>query len=297
MNFLESHRTFLESCMFGGGEEGCKTRIRLRTMLRGALIVTCLLVVVLCDNRLNPCRGSYHKTSHGWVEQTPVHLLTESGAVQNFAGCHETLPRQCYLGDCIDTGCWLALPRTQGEEETAYYVQAPYMTPCLYGFGRCVRGTCVAKEDAKRYRESELYIKYFTIPNIAQFSSSFEVCSQHPDCLELWNDNCSLMENKPTHLGEEISSWECAPMRFFNWPEPTAVGIEYFAEDGMLCEEEGECYGGRCFASDFPPYCPPDHINVNCDGWYSCKEETGETGEDQLPGCSGRPPAAARAFV
>ena len=252
-------------------------------------------MVVVDARELNPCRGSYHTTVGGWTQQTPVYSLTETGAVRNFAGCDEALPRQCYLGDCIDTGCWLELPRTQGEEETTYHVEAPYMTPCLHGLGRCVRGTCVEKEDAQRYRTSEENIEYFTIPDIDRPSSSFEVCSQHPDCLELWNDNCSPIEDKPAHLGEEIPSWDCAPIRMFDWPNPMVIGVEYFATDGARCGE-GECYGGRCYVSDFPPYCPWDTITLTCDVLAGCTTEISERGEDQLPGCSGRPPDNAVLF-
>ena len=262
-------------------------------MLREVVAVF-LLMVVIDAVELNPCRSSF-PTTEGWFKHTPVASLIETGAARNFVGCDEVLPRQCYLGNCVDTGCWLALPRTQGEKGTTYHVEAPYMTPCLHGIGRCVRGTCVEKEDAERYGASEEIWEIFDIPNIASVSSSFEGCSQHPDCLKLWNDNCSPIEDKPAHLGEELPSADCAPMWMLDWPGLTLVGIEYFAVDGMRCEgDKGECYGGRCFASDFPPYCPWGMHYKLCDLRVGCL--LFETGENQLPGCSGYPPDKAIHF-
>ena len=147
-------------------------------------------------------------------------------------------------------------------------------------------------EDAKKYEKSELPMNDipFTVPADTQSTSSFETCAQNPDCLDMWNAACSPIEDKPAHLGEEIPTYGCAPMRIHRWkPQTSVIYIRFFVIDGMPCygsddddeSEEGECYGGRCFVSDFPPYCPWDKL---------------ETGEEQLPGCSGLPPNGARLF-
>ena len=257
------------------------------------------LLVVVDASEPNLCLGSDYTVIGGRGRQTPVHSLSETGVNRNFARCHETLPHQCYFGACIDMGCWEELPRTQGEEGTVYHVEAPYLSVCLYGLGRCVGGVCVEKHDVKEYSAVEESIEYFHIPDVAEASSSFEVCSKHPTCLERWEGLFVNVAYRPTHLGAELPSYDCAPMRLFGHPTPTTVGFEYFAADGTRCEgDAGECFAGRCFASDFPPYCPwpKDNRGRDCDTLFSYIFIADAADEERIPGCSGHPPFDAVHF-
>ena len=260
------------------------------------VLFSVVLLVVVDAGELNPCRGSYHTTVGGWTQQTPILHLTETGAVRNFAGCHGALPRQCYLGDCIDTGCWLALPRTRGVDEDVYHVQAPYLTSCFHGLGACVRGTCVERKDANKYTGSELALWYFRGTTTLTYSS-YQTCAENDQCLEAWNANCSPVDAKPAHLGEEIMTYDCAPLEKHGDNDRPMFDIEHFVSDGMICGEgQGECYGCRCYTSDFPPYCPRDEYDVFCDGSDNCRLELVRTGESRFPGCSGQPPMNAKLF-
>ncbi len=122
-----------------------------------------------------------------------------------------------------------------------------------------------------------------------------EQCIRCPLCEAIVEVAVSSTSGAP-HLSTIIPSDECFWLEVDMEDESDAEDgddprisfqVHMERDEGMSCADgQGECFNGKCYASDLPPYCLTPHVAEWCDAMGI-----------EVPACAGSPPSTAFAYV
>lgn len=224
----------------------------------------------------SPCRYPDVGTSLGFKE-APVYA-------PNFSYCEADPPSQCWLGDCLNNGCWEELPRRFNNE--ALYIPVREGTACFDRQGTCKKGTCVfgnhdpLNADRQKVMDAQYsfvrtYIStddgdgyytpggnlercktqgiwdsiVFSTPDRHDWRSiNGPCCMRSAECREYMNAFLSDMDHKPRHLGEEIETNDCLNIHeSYIWISNTRRTTFNPRPDGASCENYLH-QKGECYA-------------------------------------------------
>lgn len=194
--------------------------------------------------------------------------------------CWEKLPRQLMSRNASDP---------HASHRYDLYTPAPPLTPCFGETGEygCFQGACMPRSDvlllASREQLSLITVGWQYAERMAYtfrycsefnndddddinmwyapgsrfhncFAKSFS-CDDTPACREWFESHVTPQDLRPFHLQKEIewAARECATLSI---PKSySGVLVLDIQPDGIVCSHgAGECFGGKCWKSTFPPY-------------------------------------------